>query len=234
MKTAIILVAGGSGSRMGGDTPKQFLPLAGKPLLMHTIERFANVLPGARLIVVLPADQRARWAALCEDYAFTIGHTVVAGGENRFQSVQNGLREAADCDEIGVHDGVRPLVDEPVIRRTLEAAQAFGAAIPVIPVTDSLREVSRCPACEDRSEVVGSNPVDRSRFVAVQTPQFFRADLLLKAYEQDYSPEFTDDASVVEAAGITVRLVPGDPANIKVTTPVDLLLAEKLVVTVSG
>lgn len=226
MSVGIIIVAGGTGSRMGGETPKQFLPLAGKPLLMHTIRRFAGALPDALLSVVLPEDRIVHWAALCEEHGFTLPHTVVSGGQTRFQSVKNGLDAVRDCDYIGVHDGVRPLVSAEVILRALEGAQEFGAAIPVTPLSDSLREVEYCASCQDLSEVIGSRPVDRNRFVAIQTPQFFRGSILTRAYEQDYTPEFTDDASVVEAAGCTVTLVPGDPANIKVTTPVDLAFAE--------
>jgi 2-C-methyl-D-erythritol 4-phosphate cytidylyltransferase len=225
MKTAVIIVAGGTGSRMGTETPKQFLLLTGKPLLMHTIERFADTLPGAGLIVVLPEDQQVHWAALCEQYDFTIEHTVVTGGKTRFHSVRNALPETKGYDYIGVHDGVRPLVTPQVIRRTLDAAQDFGAAIPVVPLQDSLREIIRCGECQDMSEIIDSKPADRNRFVAVQTPQFFRANLLLKTYEQDYTPGFTDDASVVESSGQTVTLVPGNAANIKVTTPVDLTIA---------
>ncbi len=215
MKTAIIVVAAGSGSRMGGETPKQFLPLAGKPLLMHTLGRLAEALPDAELIVVLPQAHIARWTALCEEQAFTLAHTVVAGGKTRFESVKNGLNAAVGCEMIGVHDGVRPMADRELILRVLSAAREFGAAIPAVPVTDSLREI---PA---------NRPVDRNHYAAVQTPQFFRAPLLIEAYGRE-DAGFTDDASVVEAAGTAVALVPGDPKNIKVTTPVDLAVAEVL------
>ena len=228
MMTGIIIVAGGSGTRMGGETPKQFLLLAGKLLLMHTITRFREALPAARLTVVLPEAYITHWAALCEEYAFEPEHTVVAGGKNRFESVKNGLSTVADCDYIGVHDGVRPLASTELIGRTLEQAQNFGAAIPVVELTDSLREVVFCNECQNVNEVIDSQPVDRNRLRAVQTPQFFRAQLLLTAYGQDFSPSFTDDASVVEAVGYTVTLAEGDPANIKVTTPVDLAVAEAL------
>ena len=228
MITGIIIVAGGSGTRMGGETPKQFLLLAGKPLLMHTITRFREALPAARLTVVLPQTYITHWAALCEEHAFEPELTVVAGGKNRFESVKNGLPSVSDCDYIGVHDGVRPLASVELIGRTLEQAQNFGAAIPVVELTDSLREVIFCNECQNLSEVIGSQPVDRNRLRAVQTPQFFRAQMLLTAYGQDFSPSFTDDASVVESAGYTVTLAEGDPANIKVTTPVDLAVAEAL------
>ena len=229
MKTAVIIVAGGSGSRMGTAISKQFLLLAGKPLLMHTLERFAEALPEAKLIVVLPFGLQTHWAGLSEKYRFAVQHVVVAGGATRFHSVLNGLRETDGFDYIGVHDGVRPLSRPEVIRRTLEAAQDRGAAIPVVSLSDSLREVMRCGECQGISEMIDSKPVDRSRFVAVQTPQFFRSATLKKAYEQEYTPEFTDDASVVEASGQAVVLVLGDPANIKVTTPVDLAIAETLI-----
>ena len=229
MKTAVILVAGGNGTRMGGETPKQFLLLGGMPLLMHTVRCFSEALPQVKMIVVLPEGQTTHWASLCEEYAFTIEHTVVSGGKTRFHSVKNGLEETADCDYIGVHDGVRPLAAQGLIVRVWEAAQNFGAAIPVIPLTDSIREVVYCDSCQDKSEIIDSKPADRNRFAAVQTPQFFRQSILVKAYEQDYSAHFTDDASVVEAAGYEVSLVPGDPANLKVTTPVDLALAEVLI-----
>lgn len=229
MKTVVLIVAGGSGVRMGSETPKQFLLLHGKPLLMHTIARFAEALPDAERVVVLPESQQPHWAALCEQYGFTLEHTVVPGGKTRFHSVKNGLQAVAGADYIGVHDGVRPLSDNALILRTLEAAQNYGAAIPVVPLTDSLREVVRCESCQDRSEIIDSKPTDRHRFMAVQTPQFFRGEMLQGAYEQEFTERFTDDASVVESAGNTVTLVPGDPANIKVTTPIDLALAEVLI-----
>lgn len=212
---AILIVAGGSGTRMGGETPKQFLPLAGEPLLMHTIRRFSEALPDAVRVVVLPGQHIARWEALCREYGFTIAHTVTHGGQTRFDSVRNGLKAAPPCQMIGVHDGVRPLIDKELIFRVLNVAEKSGAAIPVVPVTDSLREI---PA---------NRAVDRSRYVAVQTPQFFRSSLLIKAYERG-NAGFTDDASVVESSGISVTLVPGEPNNIKVTTPVDLAVAEAL------
>jgi 2-C-methyl-D-erythritol 4-phosphate cytidylyltransferase len=230
MKVGIIIVAGGSGRRMGSETPKQFLPLAGKPVLMRTIERLADALPEADRIVVLPAEQTDRWAELCEQYDFTVSHTVATGGATRFHSVRNGLEIAlaAGCEVIGVHDGVRPLVSKELIERVLDSAEECGAAIPVIPLSDSVREVDYCDSCQDLSHVVSSRPVDRNRLVAIQTPQFFQATILQKSYQQAYNSGFTDDASVVESAGYTVTLTPGDPANIKITTPTDLAVAETL------
>ncbi len=216
-RVGVIIVAGGSGSRMGGETPKQFLLLGTKPILMHTLARFAEALPDAKLVVVLPQAHIAHWTALCEKYGFTTPHTVVPGGATRFESVKNGLNAAADCDYIGVHDGVRPLVGKDLIFRVLEASQEFGAAIPAVPLSDSLREITSG----------GSRPVDRDRFAAVQTPQFFRASLLIRAYEHP-DTGFTDDASVVEASGTAVALVPGDPSNIKITTRFDLDFASAL------
>ncbi|MCD8185869.1 MAG: 2-C-methyl-D-erythritol 4-phosphate cytidylyltransferase [Rikenellaceae bacterium] len=225
----IIIVAGGSGTRMGSEIPKQFLMLSGRPLLMHTIDRFSAALPGIRTVVALPLSQLEYWEQLCRQHLFESVHSVVAGGPTRFDSVKNALSLLPDCDYIGVHDGVRPLVSASLITRTLEAAQDFGAAIPALPVADSLREVTRCESCADPSKIIDSRPVDRNRFLAVQTPQFFRSQILRKGYRQDYIPEFTDDASVVESAGYTVTLVPGDPVNIKVATPTDLRLAAALI-----
>ena len=212
-KHTILIVAGGRGTRMGGPQPKQFLQLAGRPVLMHTLEAFDRWDASARLIVVLPEDQIEMWKRLCEAYAFGRIHHVVAGGETRFHSVRNGLDAVASDGLIAVHDGVRPLVAPSVIAACFAAAADGGAAVPVVPVVESVREVDADG---------GSRPVDRTRLRVVQTPQVFRADCL------PYDPRFTDDASVVEASGVAVRLVPGNRENIKLTTPMDLLLAEQL------
>lgn len=229
MKTGVIIVAGGSGTRMGTEIPKQFLLLDGEPLLMHTIRRFQAAIPDIKIVLVLPESHLVHWAALCEEYGFHTEHWAVGGGETRFHSVKNGLEKASDCDYIGVHDGVRPLVSTEVVVHVLESAQKCGAAIPVVPLSDSLRELVHCDECQNVTQVIDSNPVDRNRFVAVQTPQFFLASILRKAYEQEYRAGFTDDASVVESAGYTVTLVSGDHSNIKVTTPTDLALAGVLI-----
>ena len=218
-KHTILIVAGGRGTRMGGPQPKQFLELAGRPVLMHTLEAFDRWDASARLIVVLPEDQIDTWKRLCEAHVFGRIHRVVAGGETRFHSVRNGLGAVASDGLIAVHDGVRPLVASSVIAACFAAAADGGAAVPVVPVVESVREVDADG---------GSRPVDRTRLRVVQTPQVFRADVLRAAYCLPYDPRFTDDASVVEASGVAVRLVPGNRENIKLTTPMDLLLAEQL------
>lgn len=218
-KHTILIVAGGRGTRMGGPQPKQFLELAGRPVLMHTLEVFDRWDASARLIVVLPEDQIDTWKRLCEAHVFGRIHRVVAGGETRFHSVRNGLGAVASNGLIAVHDGVRPLVAPSVIAACFATAADGGAAVPVVPVVESVREVDADG---------GSRPVDRARLRVVQTPQVFRADVLRAAYRLPYDPRFTDDASVVEASGMAVRLVPGNRENIKLTTPMDLLLAEQL------
>ena len=218
-KHTILIVAGGRGTRMGGPQPKQFLELAGRPVLIHTLEAFDRWDASARLIVVLPEDQIDTWKRLCEAHVFGRIHRVVAGGETRFHSVRNGLGAVASNGLIAVHDGVRPLVAPSVIAACFAAAADGGAAVPVVPVVESVREVDADG---------GSRPVDRTRLRVVQTPQVFRADVLRAAYCLPYDPRFTDDASVVEASGVAVRLVPGNRENIKLTTPMDLLLAEQL------
>ena len=213
-----IIVAGGRGLRMGGELPKQFLPLSGKPVLMRTLELFEGEV--SRIILVLPEDHIPFWEELCQQYHFTLTHTVALGGETRFHSVRSGLSHLPQEGLVAVHDGVRPLASHELIRRSFEEAERSGAALPTCPVTDSLRL---------RQEEGKSEAVDRSRYVAVQTPQTFDLGRLQQAYEQAYSPLFTDDASVYEAASLgTITLVAGEETNIKLTTPRDLLLAELL------
>lgn len=217
----IIIVAGGKGLRMGADMPKQFLPLCGKPVLMHTIERFRSYDAELGIIVVLPHEQQQLWRELCQKHSFTVEHTVVDGGDTRFQSSKNGLAAVPDDADgvVGIHDGVRPFVSAEVIGRCFEAARKHGAALPVMPVTDTLRHVD--------ADGRGHN-VQRSEFRSVQTPQAFSIQLIKKAFRQPYSDAFTDDASVAEAAGATVTMVDGNRENIKLTTPYDLLIAEWL------
>ncbi|MBR1518107.1 MAG: 2-C-methyl-D-erythritol 4-phosphate cytidylyltransferase [Prevotella sp.] len=217
----VIIVAGGQGLRMGLPVPKQFALVAGRPVLMHTIARFHEADPLLGIIVVLPADQHDYWNDLCREHDFRIEHTVVSGGETRFHSSQNGLRAIPDDVDgvVGIHDGVRPFVSVEVIRRCYAEARRSGSAIPVVPVVDTLRIVG---------EGNGSHNVDRSQFRAVQTPQVFSIGLLREAFRQQWRPEFTDDASVVEGIGVKIGMVEGNRENVKLTTPLDMLVAEEL------
>lgn len=217
MDKSVIIVAGGKGMRMGRETPKQFLEVKGKPVLMRTIDAFALYDSSLKIIVVLPEDQREYWNKLCERHTFARPHTVVAGGITRFHSVKNGLRHVAQ-GLVAVHDGVRPFVASDVIGRCFEVAELFGAAVPVIPLVDTIRH----------REGGVSHTVNRDDFCLVQTPQTFDTSLLKEAYGQEYNPHFTDDASVVESLGKQVALVEGSRKNIKLTTPFDLRLAEIL------
>ena len=214
----VIIVAGGSGSRMQTETPKQFLELCGKPILMHTISAFADFCEGVFPIVVLPPSQIGKWRELCDTYGFSTPHKIVAGGETRFHSVKNGLLTLPDDGFVAVHDGVRPLVSKQTIMNCMREAAIYGNAIPTIPVSDSVREVNA-----QKNRVL-----DRSALCLIQTPQVFDITKLKKAYEQTYSPSFTDDASVYERAGYTIRLTNGNEENIKITTQNDLIVAEAL------
>ena len=223
MKTIAIIVAGGSGTRFGAQVPKQFLELGGEPILMRTIRAFEHALAGIdhEIVVTLPAGQFEQWQALCREHSFDVPHGLVMGGETRWHSVKNALDklgEPGDGDIIAVHDGVRPLTTAELIRRVLDTACRTGAAIPVVVLNDSVRQLD--------GDV--SRALDRSLLRAVQTPQAFDARLLLDAYGQPFDSTFTDDASVVERAGHAVALVEGDPINLKITRPMDLALAEYL------
>jgi len=219
MKTFALILAGGKGLRMGADLPKQFLLLAGKPVLMHTLEAFHKADPKTEIILVLPLEHQTFWAELCTKYAFTVKHQIATGGAVRFDSVRNGLKLIKEEGLIAVHDGVRPLVSPALISKCFEAALEKGSVIPVFELTESIR----------RMEGSHSFAEDRSLYRAVQTPQTFRSDILQKAYEQPFREAFTDDASVVEAAGYEITLVDGARENIKITNPQDLLLAEQLI-----
>ena len=213
---------------MGSEIPKQFLTVQGRPLLMLTLENFHSFDASMPLILVLPEAQQEYWARLCREYVFRVPHTVVSGGETRFHSVRNGLCALSESGSdknhslVAVHDGVRPFVSHEVIAACFEAAERDGAALPVIPVVETLREL----VGDDSSS--GSRTVNRDRYRLVQTPQTFRLDLLQEAYAQPYSEAFTDDASVVEALGHPITLVKGNRENIKITTPFDLAVAETL------
>lgn len=211
-----IIVAGGSGSRMQHDLPKQFIEVAGKPVLMHTIEQFYAYNEDVRLIIVLPEQQQLTWRNLCQKYKFTIFHMVVTGGATRFGSVKNGLAMVHGDGLVAVHDGVRPFISTKIIKETYQAASEHGAAVVAVSPKDSVREIN----------ANGSKAVPRINYKLVQTPQCFQVALLRKAYEQPESDHFTDDASVVEKLGEKITLVEGSYRNIKITTPEDLILAE--------
>ncbi|UKK48045.1 2-C-methyl-D-erythritol 4-phosphate cytidylyltransferase [Prevotella sp. E9-3] len=225
----IIIVAGGKGLRMGGDIPKQFLPVGGLPVLMRTMLRFREYSPELNIILVLPKAQQDYWHSLCAQYQFDMTYQLADGGQTRFHSVQNGLALVPDDAEgvVGVHDGVRPFVSVDVIRRCFEQARLQKAVIPVVPVVETLRHI-----IPESSSTVNSPAhsvtVPRDEYRLVQTPQCFDIQLLKEANKQPYQDAFTDDASVVEAYGYGVTLVDGNRENIKITTPADLLLAESI------
>ena len=215
MRAYAIIVAGGKGLRMGGDIPKQFLPINGKPILMHTIETFRKALDDVQIVLVLPAEQHDYWQKLCKDYGFHSPELVANGGETRFHSVKNGLALLPEGVEavVGVHDGVRPFVSKETILRCYEAAAEGKAVVPVVPVVETIRQI-----LPDGKSV--TRPRDEYRLV--QTPQTFPLALLKDAYRQPYCEAFTDDASVVEALGKEIVMIEGNRENIKITTPSDL------------
>ena len=216
MKKFVIIVAGGSGSRMGTEIPKQFLELCGKPILMHSIQRFIDFDPECEIILVLPDIQKKIWDDLIQKHSFLLPHIIASGGETRFNSVLNGLNMIQGEGIVFIHDGVRPLVNRSTLLRCYETAVKYGNAIPVLPVNESLRMVD---GTQNKS-------VDRSLYFSVQTPQTFRSKLILKSFRQPYETVFTDDASVVEKAGFVINMVEGNHENIKITTPTDLIVAE--------
>jgi 2-C-methyl-D-erythritol 4-phosphate cytidylyltransferase len=231
MKKYAVIVAGGSGSRMGGPTPKQFLLLQGKTVLWHTLKVFLEAYEDLEIILVLPQEhlETGRRVLAVAEAEVSIreglrfqdrlrGVRVVAGGATRFHSVQNGLRLIGDSSVIFVHDGVRCLLTTRLVQRCYESALQQGSAIPVIDAKDSIRLMTG----------QGHEAVDRNRVKLVQTPQTFLSELLLPAYKLEYRESFTDEATVVEAAGGGVHLVEGEVNNIKITTPVDLVVAEHL------
>ena len=213
----VILVAGGTGSRMGSDIPKQFIEIGGKTILSRTIHTFHQYNPALEIIVVM----HPLWVNYWQDNHFSSvpKHTVVAGGSERFHSVKNGLLAAKNNGIVAIHDAVRPFVSNETIARTFQKAREFGCAIPTLPIFDSIRKL----------ENDNSQAVDRNAYVAVQTPQCFQYQTLLQAYNQRYQTTFTDDASVCEQAGHHIHLVEGNRENIKITSPFDLKLAETLI-----
>ncbi|MFN5704700.1 MAG: 2-C-methyl-D-erythritol 4-phosphate cytidylyltransferase [bacterium] len=216
LKKVAIVVAGGTGTRMGADLPKQFMLLANKPVMMHTLEKFYQ--SGCELIVVLNVDYHDHWKSLCKQHSLEIPHTLIKGGRNRFESVKNGLKSISENALVAIHDAVRPLIDIETINKAFDCADKNGNAVVVVPSKDSLRKV----------ENDNSYSVPRSDYFIVQTPQIFEKNILDKAYKEEFRNEFTDDASVVEKLGIKIHLVEGKQSNIKITYAEDLAIAETL------
>lgn len=214
MRTTII-TAGGIGKRMNSDVPKQFLPLGGTPILMHAIQRFYDFDNSIEILVTLPKDWWSYWNDLCEKHDFQIPVQLIEGGKERYHSVQKAVR-VAKGEIIAVHDGVRPLVSKPTIQEAFQLAEEKGSGIPVVPLKESIRKKSKD----------GNEAVYRKEYVLVHTPQCFRSEWLKEAYNQSYSKEFTDDASVVEKLGKSIQLSESNEENIKITTPNDLKIAE--------
>jgi 2-C-methyl-D-erythritol 4-phosphate cytidylyltransferase len=210
-KKYAIIVAGGSGSRMKSDIPKQFIEVGGFPVLMHTLKRFKEADSTIELIVVLPESQFEFWSELCSIYA-TVPHQLVKGGKTRFQSGLNGLQVIGNEGLVAIHDGVRPFISIDIINESFRIAAEKGTAIVSVPSKDSVR--------------VNGQAVDRSTVRIIQTPQTFQIPLIKKAFETEELSTFTDDASVAEYAGFKINLIDGNYENIKITTPDDLLWAE--------
>ncbi len=214
----LVIVAGGKGLRMGSAVPKQFLPLCGKPVLYYAIHAFKSAFPDIQVIMVLPKEHISYAQMVLQAFPERIDAEIVAGGESRYHSVQNGLKPVHNDAVVFIHDGVRPLVSTELIRRCYEQAVEKGSAIPAIAVKDSMRVV----------EGETSKAIDREQLRIVQTPQTFLSDLIIPAFRQDYNASFTDEATVAEAFGLKVHLIEGERNNIKVTTPEDMAVAEAL------
>jgi 2-C-methyl-D-erythritol 4-phosphate cytidylyltransferase len=209
-------MAGGSGTRMKTEIPKQFIEIAGLPVIMHTILKFEQFDPEIQIIIVLPENQFDLWAELCKKHNFTKIFKLAKGGETRFHSVKNGLKMIDSEGIVFIHDAVRPLVSVQTLQDCLDTVIVKGNALPVIPVTDSVRI----------SEKDSSFPSDRSKIFLVQTPQTFLTSQIISAYNNVTHSDFTDDATVLESTGVVINLVEGNRENIKITTPADLIIAE--------
>ncbi|MCJ8290333.1 MAG: 2-C-methyl-D-erythritol 4-phosphate cytidylyltransferase [Crocinitomicaceae bacterium] len=211
---SVIITAGGIGRRMQSSLPKQFILINEKPILMYTIKVFYDFDPKIEILLTLPEDWRNYWEELLIEHDFKIPHRIISGGKERYNSIKNAL-EKCTGEVIAVHDGVRPLVEKETIQQCFEEAKKSGAAIPVIPIAESMR----------REVIGGTEIVDRSQFLIVQTPQCFQREILLKAYQQPYHQGITDDASLVEESGQTIETISGNDSNIKITTQSDLKYA---------
>jgi len=219
MNRYAVIVAGGSGSRMGSETPKQFLPIGNAPILMHTIKRFFTSNELVNIILVLPLEQIDRWHQLCEKYSFSIPHLIVPGGKNRFQSVRNGLNSIGVNEGlVAIHDGVRPFISKRIIEETYAVAEKTGNAVTSVELKDSIRLIDK----------KGNKTVQREDYRIIQTPQTFKISQIRDAFHRADHDQFTDDASVAEASGYSIELVEGAYENIKITTPEDLAMAEAI------
>lgn len=220
MQEYVIIVAGGSGSRMKSDIPKQFLEVNGLPVLMHTINAFARYSAALKIIVVLPTEQFGFWNELCISHQFSTPVELIAGGATRFHSVKNGLDHITGADGlVAVHDGVRPMITPEIIGNGFHVAATHGTAVTSVALKDSIRMVDSNGA---------NKAMDRARFRLVQTPQTFRIDWMRNAFAAEYQDTFTDCASVLESKGYAIHLIDGGYENIKITTPEDLRWAETL------
>ena len=217
MNKVAVIVAGGTGQRMKSTTPKQFIQLGGQPLLVHTIRSFLNAYADMQLVVVLPASHEMQGKLILDEYYPDVSIQLTTGGETRFHSVQNGLSFVKEESIVFVHDGVRCLVSDSLIQRCYETALKEGSAIPALRSSDSIRIRTK----------EGHRPHDRNEIYLVQTPQTFHSSWILPAFQQVYDPSFTDEATVVETKGRTLTLVEGEESNIKITRPVDLLIASQ-------
>ena len=218
MQKSVIITAGGIGKRMGSELPKQFLVLGGKPVLVHTLELFFKYDPNIEIILTLPNEWRGYWETVIDKYYCRVPHIVVNGGEERYHSIQNALKQCSGSF-IAVHDGVRPFVSFETLERCFSALNQHEAVVPVLRLKESIRQTSEN----------STNAVDRSNYRLVHTPQCFRAEVLHKAYEQSYHDKVTDDACLVEEIGYTIHLVESNEENMKLTTPFDFLIAETII-----
>lgn len=218
-KKYVIITAGGSGTRMGANVPKQMLEVGGKPILRWTIEQFLSLSFPVEIILVMNKDAVEMWREYCKRSGFAFKHILIKGGITRFHSVKNGLKYVEKGGVVAVHDGVRPFVSTKVIEELFSMGEKGNSTIPYTRMVESMRE-------KDSEGIY--RYADRDRYVSVQTPQVFPSDILLQSYEQGFSTEFTDDASVVEKAGFPLSFLEGNRLNIKITTPEDMRLAEAI------
>lgn len=216
MEKYVLIIAGGIGQRMNTDIPKQFIPIAGKPVLMHTIAKFHNFDSKIHIVVIIPREHISLWKDLCKEFNFKIEHQIIHGGKERFYSVKNGLKVVAENSLVLIHDGVRPLVSNETISRVIETTQQKGNAIPFTEMVQSVRKVQK-----------GKNKaINRNQLKLIQTPQGFHSNLIKAAYSKRFRQSFTDDASVLEVMGHEINLVKGNHKNIKITSSTDLHLVD--------